>query len=269
MLQAPVAAGLALSRAIVRDMVPPEEAASMIGYVTMGMALIPMVVPMLGGVLDELFGWQSIFAFTFVFGLAVTVLHLGRPRRDQPRALGEHDGAGALLSRAPALGAVLGLFGDGGARVGHLLRLPRRRAVGGDPRARPLAVGLRLLLRVHLGRLRRRQLPLGTLRDAGRARPDDARRAASSRRRASCSRSRSSRPGSSARSPSSGRSSSSGSATACCCRAPTPASSRSSRTSPARPRGSAARCSSAAARRCRCSAARCSGRGPGPGRCSS
>ena len=74
MLQAPVAAGLALSRAIVRDMVPPEEAASMIGYVTMGMALIPMVVPMLGGVLDELFGWQSIFAFTFVFGLAVTVL---------------------------------------------------------------------------------------------------------------------------------------------------------------------------------------------------
>lgn len=74
MLQAPVAAGLALSRAIVRDMVPMEQAASMIGYVTMGMALIPMVVPMLGGVLDELFGWQSIFAFTFVFALAVTAL---------------------------------------------------------------------------------------------------------------------------------------------------------------------------------------------------
>ncbi len=74
MLQAPVSAGLTLSRAIVRDMVPPEEAASMIGYVTMGMALIPMVVPVLGGVLDEVFGWQSIFAFTFVFGLAVTAL---------------------------------------------------------------------------------------------------------------------------------------------------------------------------------------------------
>ena len=74
MLQAPVAAGFALSRAIVRDMVPVEEAASMIGYVTMGMALIPMVVPMLGGVLDEIFGWQSIFVFTFVFGLAVTIL---------------------------------------------------------------------------------------------------------------------------------------------------------------------------------------------------
>ena len=74
MLQAPVAAGLALSRAVVRDMVPPREAASMIGYVTMGMALIPMVVPMLGGLLDEALGWQSIFTFTFMFGLAVTVL---------------------------------------------------------------------------------------------------------------------------------------------------------------------------------------------------
>lgn len=74
MLQAPVAAGLTVGRAIVRDMVPAGEAASMIGYVTMGMALIPMVVPMLGGFLDELFGWQSVFAFTFVFGLAVTLL---------------------------------------------------------------------------------------------------------------------------------------------------------------------------------------------------
>jgi DHA1 family bicyclomycin/chloramphenicol resistance-like MFS transporter len=78
-------AGMALSRAIVRDMVPPERAASMIGYVTMGMALIPMVVPVLGGVLDELFGWQSVFAFTFVFGLAVTALlwaDLGETNRD-------------------------------------------------------------------------------------------------------------------------------------------------------------------------------------------
>jgi MFS transporter, DHA1 family, multidrug resistance protein len=85
MLQAPVSAGITLSRAVVRDMVRPEEAASMIGYVTMGMALIPMVVPVLGGVLDELFGWQSIFAFTFVFGLAVTALlwaDLGETNRE-------------------------------------------------------------------------------------------------------------------------------------------------------------------------------------------
>ena len=74
MVQAVVAAGLVLSRAIVRDMVPAAKAASMIGYVTMGMAMVPMVGPALGGVLDEAFGWQASFIFTLVFGIAVTVL---------------------------------------------------------------------------------------------------------------------------------------------------------------------------------------------------
>jgi MFS transporter, DHA1 family, multidrug resistance protein len=74
MLGAAVASGLVLSRAIVRDMVPPNEAASMIGYVTMGMALMPMIAPMLGGVLDESFGWRSVFAFTLIVGAGATVL---------------------------------------------------------------------------------------------------------------------------------------------------------------------------------------------------
>lgn len=74
MLQAFVVSGMVLSRAVVRDMVPQDEAASMIGYVTMGMALVPMVAPMLGGVLEQTFGWQSNFAFMLVCGVAVLVL---------------------------------------------------------------------------------------------------------------------------------------------------------------------------------------------------
>lgn len=38
-------AGIALSRAIVRDLYERDRAASMIGYVTMGMAVAPMVAP--------------------------------------------------------------------------------------------------------------------------------------------------------------------------------------------------------------------------------
>ena len=68
MLQATVATAFALSRAIVRDMVPPDEAASLIGYVTMGMSLMPMIGPMIGGFLDEAFGWQAVFVFTFLVG---------------------------------------------------------------------------------------------------------------------------------------------------------------------------------------------------------
>ncbi len=61
MAQAVIVAGLVLSRAAVRDMVPTAEAASMIGYVTMGMSLVPMAAPMLGGALGQALGWRANF----------------------------------------------------------------------------------------------------------------------------------------------------------------------------------------------------------------
>lgn len=61
MAQAAVATAFTLSRAVVRDMVPANEAASMIGYVTMGMSVVPMVGPVVGGALDQAFGWQASF----------------------------------------------------------------------------------------------------------------------------------------------------------------------------------------------------------------
>ncbi len=72
--QAVVAAGIVLSRAIVRDMVGPARAASMIGYVTMGMALVPMIAPMIGGGLEEAFGWRASFYLLLVVGAALMTL---------------------------------------------------------------------------------------------------------------------------------------------------------------------------------------------------
>ncbi len=68
MCQAVVASAMVLSRAAVRDMFDQDQAASMIGYVTMGMAVVPMVSPMFGGILDELFGWQANFWALFFLG---------------------------------------------------------------------------------------------------------------------------------------------------------------------------------------------------------
>jgi MFS transporter, DHA1 family, multidrug resistance protein len=56
-------AGIVISRAIVRDLYDRDRAASMIGWVTMAIMVVPMVVPWLGGVLDTSFGWPSIFFF--------------------------------------------------------------------------------------------------------------------------------------------------------------------------------------------------------------
>ncbi len=71
MAQATIVVGMVLSRAIVRDMVPQDEAASMIGWVTMGMAIVPMLGPAVGGVLDEAFGWQANFWLQIGVGLGV------------------------------------------------------------------------------------------------------------------------------------------------------------------------------------------------------
>jgi DHA1 family bicyclomycin/chloramphenicol resistance-like MFS transporter len=74
MLQAVVVVGLVLGRAVVRDMYPQDQAASQIGYVTMGMAVVPMIGPAIGGVLDETLGWQANFWMLAILGLLVLAL---------------------------------------------------------------------------------------------------------------------------------------------------------------------------------------------------
>lgn len=68
------AAGFVLARAIVRDTVDTERTASQIGYVTMGMALTPMIAPFVGGYLDELYGWQASFWLSAIFGVIALVI---------------------------------------------------------------------------------------------------------------------------------------------------------------------------------------------------
>ncbi|MEW2917056.1 multidrug effflux MFS transporter [Ruegeria sp. ANG10] len=74
LLQAAVVAGPVLSSAAIRDMHPPNEAASKLGYVAMAMALAPMLGPMLGGALDSLFGWRAGFVLYSVLGAGMLLL---------------------------------------------------------------------------------------------------------------------------------------------------------------------------------------------------
>ncbi|WJR66737.1 multidrug effflux MFS transporter [Neorhizobium sp. CSC1952] len=74
LLQTAVVAGFVLPRAIIRDTVPMEGAASMIAYVTMGMSLVPMIAPTVGGTLNDLFGWEANFALILGLGLFALML---------------------------------------------------------------------------------------------------------------------------------------------------------------------------------------------------
>ena len=74
LLQTAVVAGFVLPRAIIRDTVPMESAASMIAYVTMGMSLVPMIAPTVGGTLNDMFGWEANFALMFGLGILTLLL---------------------------------------------------------------------------------------------------------------------------------------------------------------------------------------------------
>lgn len=90
MAQAVVATAMALSRAVVRDMVDEAQAASMLGYVTMGMSIVPMLGPVIGGFLDEIFGWQANFALLLLAGvlvMALTWADLGETARTRPTSM--------------------------------------------------------------------------------------------------------------------------------------------------------------------------------------
>lgn len=66
-------AGIVLGRAIVRDLYDREQAASMIGYVTMGFVVAPMVAPTVGGLMHDSYGWRGSFVLCAMLGLAVLI----------------------------------------------------------------------------------------------------------------------------------------------------------------------------------------------------
>lgn len=73
-LQATIAAGSVISSAVVRDVSQADEAAGLLGYLSMAMAVAPMVGPMIGGLLDTAFGWRAVFWAYAAAGGALFVL---------------------------------------------------------------------------------------------------------------------------------------------------------------------------------------------------
>lgn len=74
MMQGVIVSGYAISLAVIKDSTKDGEAASLIGYLSMAWAIGPMLGPLFGGILDEVFGWRANFlAFC---GLGMIVLGL-------------------------------------------------------------------------------------------------------------------------------------------------------------------------------------------------
>jgi MFS transporter, DHA1 family, multidrug resistance protein len=137
LLQAFSAAGMVLGRAVVRDTVDAAHAASRLGYITMGTALVPMVGPFIGGFLDEAYGWQSTFWLTLVFGLAaiaIIYLDLGETNhsrssslvaqfRTYPELLSSRRFWGYVFTAAFTSGAFFAFVGGGPFVSSEILKL--------------------------------------------------------------------------------------------------------------------------------------------------
>jgi DHA1 family bicyclomycin/chloramphenicol resistance-like MFS transporter len=125
MIQAVIVVTMVLGRAVVRDMFPPDQAASMIGYVTMGMALVPMLAPVIGGVLAESLGWQANFWLMLGLGAALwwlcwrdlgetaarSGLTLGQQFREYPELLNSPRFWGYALAAALSSGSFFSYVG--------------------------------------------------------------------------------------------------------------------------------------------------------------
>jgi DHA1 family bicyclomycin/chloramphenicol resistance-like MFS transporter len=100
------ATGVVIGRAIIRDLYDRDRAAAMLGLVTTAMVIAPMVAPLIGGVLDTAFGWESIFLFVALFSLIILIWAvLALPETRPPPAPGatsaqqQHEWLALLHSR--------------------------------------------------------------------------------------------------------------------------------------------------------------------------
>lgn len=66
-------AGPAIARAIIVDVYEASHAVRVLAVVTVATALAPMLAPIAGGVLHEVFGWRSVFVVLVGLGVALTL----------------------------------------------------------------------------------------------------------------------------------------------------------------------------------------------------
>lgn len=71
-------AGVLISRAIVRDVYPPEEMGKVMAYMVTGFSLAPLLAPAIGGFIGVTFGWRSLFFIFSALGVCLmTWIYLG------------------------------------------------------------------------------------------------------------------------------------------------------------------------------------------------
>ncbi|MGE8415583.1 MAG: multidrug effflux MFS transporter [Pseudomonas sp.] len=70
--------GTLVGRVMVRDRCPPAQQARLLGLLSMGIALSPMIAPLLGSLLEQWLGWRGLFLCLSLVAAAMWLLMLAR-----------------------------------------------------------------------------------------------------------------------------------------------------------------------------------------------
>lgn len=97
-------AGMVLSRAIVSDKCNPVESAKVFSQLMLVMGLAPILAPMLGGLLVNLYGWHSIFLVLSIFSAVCWLAVFRGLPESMPAEHPRHPLAGAFKQYARLLG---------------------------------------------------------------------------------------------------------------------------------------------------------------------
>ncbi len=112
------AAGMVISRAIIRDLYDRDTAARLMAYMITALVVAPMVSPLIGGLLNDSFGWRAVFVFSGALGLVVLAAAAPRVPESLPPNASVQTFRGmlsgfAVLLRVPAFLGYAGQVGFG------------------------------------------------------------------------------------------------------------------------------------------------------------
>src|SRR6478752_185156 len=104
------AAGMVVSRAIIRDIYERDRVASMISLVVAALMIGQMVSPLTGGLIETAFGWRAIFYAITIAAIIVAVgiaFALPETRRDRAAGSGFRGDVGILICNRAFVGYVM------------------------------------------------------------------------------------------------------------------------------------------------------------------
>ncbi len=104
------AAGMVVSRAIIRDIYQRDRVASMISLVVAALMIGQMVSPLTGGLIETAFGWRAIFYAITIAAIIVAVgiaFALPETRRDRAAGSGFRGDVGILIRNRAFVGYVM------------------------------------------------------------------------------------------------------------------------------------------------------------------